>query len=139
MVSYTQKQYENGQLMSDYMMTEIRTKGGGKLTAMRQKIQDYLYYAVLQGERINATNYGNCTAECGKGAFAPKCCAGVTAWGDDEQEKDFMYVCMNRSMAETDMTMSIAEFDVNIQCVESGAKKLAMIGISIIAAMISIF
>jgi hypothetical protein len=49
-------------------MNTVRV-GSGKVDTMRQKIQDFLYYSILSGERVNATDFGNCTQECGKGAF----------------------------------------------------------------------
>lgn len=63
-------------------MSEVRI-GYGIVNTMRQKVQDFLYYSVMSGERVSATDFGTCTDECGKGAFTQQCCAGINMFKTD--------------------------------------------------------
>ena len=78
---------------------------------------DYIYFSALAGSQ--ETLSGSCATECGKGIFSQKCCAGIKAMGEA------WYACVDRSFAPGDMTMTVADVDVNVKCVESGAMKMA--------------
>jgi hypothetical protein len=57
-------------------------------------------------------------------------------WNRDQTEKDFMYMCIDQSVAAgANVNMNMGDMTVNISCVDSGAKKLAMVVISAFAAI----
>jgi len=137
-VTQSQKQYQNGQLISDFRMVETRNKfnttgDAFKISNIRQKVMDYIYYSVIQGERVPANSAGSCASMCGKGIFAQKCCASVNAWNYDMSKKDFWYVCVDRSVAPGDMTMNVADYNVQIKCVQSGSMKLVAAASALLA------
>jgi hypothetical protein len=52
---------------------------------------------------------------CGKGIFQQKCCAGINAWEyGNKTTRDFWYACLDRSMGASNVTMTIANYDVKI-------------------------
>ena len=56
-------------------------------------------------------------------------------WNKDQTEKDFMYLCIDKSIAPgSDYTMNIGDMVADISCVNSSAKKLAMVVFSALAA-----
>jgi len=123
--------------MSDFRMVSVNN-GTSTISTIRQKVEDYLYYAIYQGERVNATDFGNCTAECGQGIFQQKCCAGITAWNGAKTQRDFWYACVNMSVAGADYSANIANYDVKIDCVQSGGKRLTAYVIGVIVSMVAI-
>ena len=94
---------------------------------------DYIHYSALTGKA--GSNMGSCTQECGKGLFSQKCCAGLNAQQGDS--KEFWYACIDRSLAAADMTMNVANYSVNIKCVESGSMKIAGLTASALLALVS--
>lgn len=56
--------------------------------------------------------------------------------GSMYKEKEFTYLCVDQSVAAgANVNMNIADMTVTITCVDSGAKKLAMVVISALAAI----
>ena len=55
----------------------------------------------------------------------------------DQYDGQFFYACINQSVAAADMTMNIMNANVNVRCVESGAKKLIGLTVSSILALVS--
>ena len=124
----TNVQYMNGEMASDSRFVEVRTKNG-TVTGIRQKVMDYIYFSAITGSQDALP--GSCATNCGKGIFSQKCCAGIKAEGDA------WYACVDRSFAPGDMTMTVANVDVNIKCVESGAIKMAGLTASAILVLAS--
>jgi hypothetical protein len=106
---------------------------GGNANGIQQKIMDYIHYSAFTAENA-PKDMGRCTDVCGKGLFKQKCCAGITA--QRNSSKEIWYACVDRSLAAADMTMNIANFDVNITCVQSGANKIVAITASAILALV---
>jgi hypothetical protein len=48
-----------------------------------------------------------------------------------------MYACLDRSTADYDITMKIAEFDVKVTCVDSGSIRIGGLTISALLALAS--
>ena len=115
-------------------MVDTRT-ANGSVTGVRQKVMDYIYYSALTGSA--GPNTANCTTMCGQGIFSQKCCASVNAWNRDQTQGDFFYVCVDQSLAATDMTMNVANYDVAITCVESGSMRLVGLTVSALLALVS--
>ena len=42
---------------------------GFRVTAIRQKVMDYLYYSVIQAHRVPTGAVGTCADTCGAGIF----------------------------------------------------------------------
>jgi hypothetical protein len=73
--------------------------------------------------------------ECGRGVFRQKCCGSITAWNTDKTQKDFWYAFIDKSVAAADVDMNVAHYDVAIQCVDSGTKRLfATLGMMVLSA-----
>lgn len=97
------------------------------LMEIRDKVNDYLSYSIIQGDRINATSIGSCQQTCGVGSFKQECCAGIQSYNWNKSRKDFFYACVDKAIAPgADMTMNIADFNVSITCVDSGSKYLSV-------------
>jgi hypothetical protein len=66
-----------------------------------------------------------------------KCCATINTWNRSNTKRDFWYACIDQSVAPgADMTMNVADYDVSITCVDSGAKQLVMMAVSVVSALI---
>ena len=115
-------------MVSDFRYVETRQKSG-KVTGIRQKVMDYIYFSAIGGDKPEGM--GSCTQECGKGIFSQKCCAGVNAG------PEFWYACVDRSVIPGDMKMNIMNIDVKITCVESGAMQIAGLTASALLALAS--
>ena len=94
---------------------------------------DYIYFSALSGNV--SKDMGSCIEECGKGIFSQKCCAGID--GQKGEVKEFMYACVDRSIAPGDMSMQIDGYDVKITCIESGSMKMAGFTASTLLALAS--
>lgn len=114
----------------------------GRVVSIRQKIMDFFYYAVVDGQDVNQS-YGTCQQTCGKGVFKQKCCAEVSQKRTINYEKgpfkskDFWYVCINQSVAAANLDMNIADYSVSVKCVESGARRLVSIATTALLAYIA--
>jgi hypothetical protein len=122
---------------------------------VRQKIMDYFYYAVVQGEGI-ATSYGDCAATCGQGLFKHQCCGEFTTINTGRMEymngnytqkvlqpdsKDVFYVCINQSVAAADLSMNVMDVNVSVKCAEgtmSGAMRLVSASVLTLLAFVAI-
>jgi len=114
-------QSQNGQEITNFYMQESNAKSGtGKLQVVRQKIMDFFHYAIIQGTGLNSTMVANatCDSTCGTNSFSQMCCAemfmtnknwveGNNGW-EQVDETDMTTVCINQSVASTDMSMNIA-------------------------------
>ena len=125
-VTMSQKQSQNGNVISDIRFVTTKTKGGNEAMGMRQKIMDFLYYSAVQG--TDGDDKSSCSDVCGKGIFSQKCCASVVTG------PEYWFVCVDRSITAADMTMNVAGANVAITCVESKAMKIAA-SISAFAAL----
>ena len=130
----SQKQMQNGQVISDFRMVDTRT-ANGTVTGVRQKVMDYIFYSAVTGTA--GPNTANCTSMCGQGIFSQKCCASVNLWNRAQTRGDFFYVCVDKSLAAADMTMNVSKTYVAITCVESGSMRLVGLTVSALLALVS--
>ena len=108
-----------------------------KIKEMRKKFTDYFEYALEAKGVASNTTIPTCstTQECADGGMMTKCCVSATMHHKASGTKDSMYRCMTKAVAESNIDMKLADFEVNMKCM--GKNSAAMLGASIatLAAM----
>ena len=64
----SQKQTQNGNVVSDVRYVTTFTAGETIRWGFRQKVMDFFYYSVVQGSQGDTIQ--SCTDKCGKGIFS---------------------------------------------------------------------
>ena len=94
-----------------------------------REIFDKEFSYAFEGHRVTdleAENMPECIldTECGNGGRTTQCCVRSMLKHKVDNTNDVYYRCMSKAVAEANVTMSIGQLDVNMQCIGSGAQKL---------------
>lgn len=113
-----------------------KEEANNKIKEMRKKFSDYFEYAMdAKGVAANTT-IPTCstTQECADGGMMTKCCVTATLHHKNTGTKDSMYRCMTKAVADSNVDMKLADFEVSMKCLGNSA---AMLGASVatLAAM----
>ena len=99
-----------------------------KIHEMRQTWRDYFLYAFEAKNVTDSVQVAECSTEteCDNSGKLSQCCVSAVLHHKASGTQDIMYRCMTKAVAQTNLNMQIADFEVNMKCVGSGAQLLAV-------------
>ena len=109
-------------------------------TQMRKTWEDYFMYAFKQKGMPEKTAKGvvlpSCSTaqECNEGGKKSMCCVNTILHHKGSGTKDINYRCMTKAVVDSNVDMTLGNFEVHMNCVGSGAKFLSLGGAAILVA-----
>lgn len=93
---------------------------------MKTKFDDYFNYGLDIMRADSDLDEPVCAldSECGDNGFFTKCCSKVVMYDPRSNVKDVSYRCLNKGILPGSVNMQLGDFNLQMQCLESGALKM---------------